>query len=113
MQRSPSTQAVEIDDDRATKLLLMLGDECAHTAVLSELRIQRDEPHFRVDVGVAELVYLLELGRDVGIIEIEDSDGSFRSAVEGRVQPSPYDRAKTLRHARTTLVRPVSVIVFV
>ena len=91
----------------------MLGDECAHTAVLSELRTQRNEPHFRVDVGVAELVYLLELGRDVGIIEIEGFRRFVRSAVEVEFSLLHTTGRESSAMPRTTLVRPVSVIVFV
>ena len=52
---------VDIDDERTSQLGLMGFKERPHAGVLSELGAQSHEPHLGIDIGVAELVHLVEL----------------------------------------------------
>ena len=41
-------QRVDIDDDGAAQILVVLGEERMHAAVLRQLGAQRDEPHLGI-----------------------------------------------------------------
>ena len=81
MHKSPCAKRFEIDDNRASQILLMLSEKRPHTAVPRELGTQRHEPHLGVDVGIAELVDVLDLLGHALLIAFRSSSGLFGYAL--------------------------------